>query len=639
MLATTLDNIRVSFGSREILSGITWQIHDDSRVGLIGANGSGKTTLFNVILGQLPPTSGRVHFARDVAVGHVAQDVELTPGTLTISHLIASRQDLLDARERLSLIEERMEQRDATERQMEQYGTLHDFYERQGGYALEARCKAVMAGLGFDESSAEMDVGILSGGQRNRLALATLLVKEPNLLLLDEPTNHLDIEATEWLEDFLGSYRGGVVVISHDRTFLDRVATQIAEIDNGQLSVYQGNHTAWVAEKARRESLQRNAYTLQKAEIERQEDFIRRNLAGQKTKQAQARLRQLEKTTRLAPPSSPKSLSLRFGSDRKGSGEVLELRDLSKSYDGVALFEGVSQTVRRGDRIAVVGPNGSGKTTLLQSIVGDIKPDSGIVRMGVGIDVGYFDQQRQDLDTRSTVLDEVWSARSSATPESVRTYLGSFLFSGDDVERVVGTLSGGEQNRVALAKLILARVNCLILDEPTNHLDLPSRIVLEEALAKFEGTIILVSHDRALLSAVANRIWVVGDGKIKVFEGGYRAFEEGRHGGGDLPKSPVNADMDSGKADRTHQRQQRKDTQRTDRRRAKKLHKIEKEIAKIESQIAARDLELADHSTARDWQQLAELTQKQEKANASLEELFSEWSELETGDVVGVTAE
>jgi ATP-binding cassette subfamily F protein 3 len=376
--------------------------------------------------------------------------------------------------------------------------------------------------MGFSADDYTQPVELLSGGQQSRLTLAALLVRRPDVLILDEPTNHLDIEATEWLEGFLSSYNGAVIVVSHDRVFLDRVVTEIVEIERLGLVQYVGNYTAYTVQKAERREQAAKAYEMQREMIERTEDFIRRNIAGQKTKQAQGRRKQLDKLERLTPPSLQRSVSLSFVSSHRGGNEVVEVRSLSKAYNSLRLFGDLSFLVRRGERVGIIGPNGSGKSTLLRMLIGEEEPDSGVVRFGAGIEAGYFDQRREGLDQTNRVIDEVWSVKPALTTEQIRSYLGSFMFSEEEQFRIIGTLSGGEQSRVALAKLVLGQVNFLMLDEPTNHLDIPARLALENALERYEGTLLVVSHDRAFLRRLTTRIVRIEDGAAHVFDMGGR---------------------------------------------------------------------------------------------------------------------
>ena len=484
----------------------------------------------------------------------------------------------------------------------------------------------MLSGLGLDEESQTRPVAVLSGGEKTRVALARLLCGRPDLLLLDEPTNHLDIEATEWLEDFLTKYPGSVVVVSHDRYFLDRVVSEIVELEDRGLAHYKGTYSEYAPEKARREAQQRKRYEEQQAEIARIEDFIQRNIAGQKTKQAQSRRKRLAKTERLAPPKGERHVRLHFRPERRGGNEVLVCEGLTKRYGDRTLFEDLTWMVRRGERMGIIGPNGTGKTTLLRLLLDHETPDAGTIRFGSEIHVGYYDQERLDLNVRHSVLEEVWAMDPRRPEGEMRTFLGAFLFSGDDVFKRIGSLSGGEQSRVSLCKLILSRANLLILDEPTNHLDIPSRMALEAALMHYEGTILTVSHDRYFLNRLVNRILFMGMGKSRLYEGGYAYFERKRREERELGGNASSEDAD--KEGRRRAFQKKREAERSRARAERRLSEVEQAIYEAEEKIARIEETLAEEEVASDWNRLDRLLRERKEGTAKLEALLEEWEEL-----------
>ena len=632
MIITQLDHVSRLYGADVILEDICLQLQDDARLGLIGPNGSGKTTLARIIAGDLEPSEGQVIRSGGPSIGYLRQTCQIDPEMTVWGVVHKADRRVRELAESLHEMETRIAEGAATQAEMDRYGLLHDQFGQLGGYDYEARCETVLERLGFPPETHNQSVAVLSGGQRSRLDLASILIRQPQILVLDEPTNHLDLDATEWLEGFLASYSGAVVVISHDRVFLDRVVTEILEVIGTGATLYPGNYTRYTELKAEREASLMKAYRLQQDEIRRTEDFVRRNMAGVKTKMAQSRQRSLERMERITPPpAAMKPVSLRFDAKRRGGNDVLYVRDMMKAYGENTLFRDVEFTLRRGERLGIVGPNGSGKSTLLRVIVGEEPADSGTTMFGTGIDVGYFDQRLAGLDARATVMDEVWSVNPQMEPVQVRSFLGSFLFSEDEQFRVIGTLSGGEQNRVALAKLVLARMNLLILDEPTNHLDITSRLVLEEALARFDGTLIVVSHDRALLRRLTNRILWIEDGEASLHDMGFAAFEEVRaqKRAEALAAAAGRRAVSDEKAERMAGYERKKAEERERRRTERRLQETEEAIAKAEARLAELDDALGSADGGTDWTALEQMTQEREEVQSRLNGLYEEWAELE----------
>jgi len=562
-----VDDLARYYGVERVFAGVSFTVGSGEKVGLVGPNGSGKTTLLEVIVGNLAPDAGRVTLVGDGRLGYLEQEVKPVSGEepTLFEHALGAMAHVTRAEDRLRELEAAMaslgEDSPRLAELMEEYGSLRDRFERQGGYTKEARAREVLFGLGFGDQHLDLPLGRLSGGQRTRARLARLLLEEPNLLLLDEPTNHLDLEAVEWLENFLESYPGAVLAVSHDRFFLDSVAEAILELERGRLTRWSGNYTAYVAQKAQWLREATEAYERQQEEIARLEDYVRRYKAGNRSTMARSREKMLARLERLERPRArTRSARLRFDSTEVSGREVLHVVNLGFAFEdgtpgeartasGAArrpgkrswLFRQVNASVWRGHRVALVGRNGTGKTTLLEVITGRRDQTEGEVRWGANVNVAYFSQGLDRLDDSKTVLDEAQAATGLDRPE-VRSYLGRFLFSGEDVFKPVSVLSGGERSRLVLACLIAHRPNVLILDEPTNHLDLPAREALEQALEEFEGTLIFVSHDRYFVERLATRVWELDGGSLVKFDGPYgeyrlwKARERAREAGLGTPK-------------------------------------------------------------------------------------------------------
>ncbi len=521
-------NISKAFAGIPVLQDISWQIESNRTIGLIGANGSGKSTLLHILSGLMPADSGTTERVRGLCLGYLTQDMTLEGDRTLFAEVCEAFRPLLDMQEEMAALETRLGQSQPHhERHLQRYGALLEAFQARQGYAIPARVEATLFGLGFSPDDLHKPVAQLSGGQKNMAALARVLLQEPDLLLLDEPSNHLDIRATEWLEGLLQEYKGTVVVISHDRYFLDKLVDEIVELEHHRIQHYTGNYSAYVGAKAACLAQQRKAYAQQQAEIRRQEEFIRRNMAGQKTKQAQSRQKALARLERLERPSGTNHrMALHFSPNQRESHEVIVSRDVWKSYGDHSVLRGLSCTVYRGERVGLMGPNGAGKSTFLRLLIGRETPERGRLRLGRNVSVAYYDQELGDLNPEATVLDEVWQVEPGKLVGDLRSYLSRFLFRGDEVYQTVGNLSGGEKSRVALAKLMLSPANLLVLDEPSNHLDIPAREALELALSDYPGTVLLVSHDRYFLDRVITRLLYMQEGTCTAHAGNYSAYQE-----------------------------------------------------------------------------------------------------------------
>ncbi len=614
-----LEDIWKSFGAYDVLTSIHWQIDPGDRIGLVGPNGCGKTTLLRIITGESPLDRGRLHRQRDLNIGFLTQEPIFDPDLTVMDAALDAFADILVLQHRLHDLEKIMAEGENSDAVLNDYGHLRDRYEHMGGYATEARAKAILFGLGFCETDLKLPTQVLSGGQKNRLALAQLLAREPDLLLLDEPTNHLDLQAIEWLEYFLSNYAKAFVIISHDRTLFERTVTKIVDLERGVIEQYSGNYSFYIQEKELRRAQQQKAYRAQQAHIERTEEYIRRNIAGQKTKQAQSRRRALEKLDRVERVVQQRDIALRFNTTTRGGDRVLQVENLTKAYPNRPLFSDLNLTLWQGERLGIIGPNGSGKSVLLKIFTEQLAPDSGRVIPGKGLEIGYYAQTRQDLNPNLSVLEEIWSLTPRVPEVEIRNFLGAFLFSGDDVERKTGLLSGGEQSRVALAKLMRAPLNLLVLDEPTNHLDIASRHVLESALEDFYGTVIAVSHDRYFLNRLVNRLIVLGDGKWQLIDGNYDTYQR------QIAEIPTIQNTPKTQTDYKSQKRVMRQQQRRERR----LAQIEEAIATLESQTDQIAEEMAREDFATDWHRLKEMAREKEEVQKKMDRLFEEWEVLE----------
>jgi len=532
MSLVRMENLTKYYGAELVLDAINWQIAADDRVGLIGNNGSGKTTLFKIAVGEIREFKGICERAKRARIGYLKQEPDFASELKLRDAIRESAFEHIQEMERqMEYLAERMCEVEDDEEQAEvldQYARVQEKYEAHGGYDYEHRIDNVLAGMGFRNADFDLPVGVLSGGQKGRAAIAKLLLEEPDLLLLDEPTNHLDLEATEWLEEFIKTeYHGAVIVVSHDRYFLDKVVTKIAELRNHKIKDYHGNYTKYIFLKEREHLVQQREYEQQQEEIEHNLDFVRRYHAGQRSKEARGRMKLLDRMELIEKPQGDdKKIKLNFTTEVRGGDDVLQLRNVSKTYDNNTLFRDLTMDLYRKDRLGIIGPNGIGKTTLLRMIMGQEKPSTGMVRLGYNLRLGYYDQELSGLNENNTVLNELWQLMPKGDPGEVRSYLGRFLFSGDDVFKMVGDLSGGEQSRVALAKLLLENANFLILDEPTNHLDISSKEVLEDALSEFPATMIIVSHDRYFLDRIVNKILFIERDRVHLWVGNYTEYQE-----------------------------------------------------------------------------------------------------------------
>ncbi|HZT42794.1 MAG TPA: ABC-F family ATP-binding cassette domain-containing protein [Chthonomonadaceae bacterium] len=530
MSLLVVNNLEKSFGGDTILTGVSFRLAWRQKLGLVGRNGSGKTTLLRLLTGQQTPDKGSISYARGIRAGYLRQEDAVDPNKTVLQEAEAAFAHVLEMERRLREVEHEMAAAstdEALERIMEEYGVLHDRFEAMGGYDNLRDIPAVLKKLGFGPSDLHKLCGKLSGGEKTRLAIARLLLSGPDILFLDEPTNHLDIEATEWLEGFLRDFGGALVLVSHDRYFLDRVATTIAEIENTRLTLYHGNFSSFWTQKQANRQRQAELYEREQREIARLNEFFEKwKNTPSKRSQAVMRLRWAERIRAQGtekPPPPGKTAKLGIKPTQTSGNEVVILDGVSKQYGSRVLFEDVTALIRRGERVGIVGPNGAGKSTLIKILLGRETPTAGMARLGASVTIGYFAQDTSDLDLEATVLENMLDV-AEMSPTEARTHLGRFLFTGDDVFRPTHLLSGGEKNKLVLAQLTYLRPNLLILDEPTNHLDLDSREALASMLREYNGTLLLISHDRYLLDQVTNRTLEIADGHATFFDGPYGEY-------------------------------------------------------------------------------------------------------------------
>ena len=627
MSIVTVHELAKSYGAQDVFWDVSLQIARGDKIALVGPNGTGKTTLLRIMAGLDTPTAGRVYRARNLRIGYLPQGAELSSQRTLYEEMLTVFTNLQAQQAELRRLEQQMADPTQREGAMKRYGEALQAFELAGGYRYESEIKMVLAGLGFPEEEQHQPLSILSGGQKTRALLAKLLLSEPDLLLLDEPTNHLDLAATQWLEEHLANWKGSLVVVAHDRYFLDKVAGRVWELAFGRLEDYPGNYSHYSTLRAERMERRLAEYEAQQKHIEKTEDFIRRYKAGQRTKEAQGRQKRLDRLPRLERPREAKKISLSIKTDLRGGDLVLVTEHLAIGYQpGASLFTCPDLCLRRGERAALLGPNGSGKTTFLKTVIGQVSPLAGLVQIGQNVKFGYLAQAHEGLDKEKTILDEILEVRYLPL-EKARGFLGRFLFSGDDVFKLIGDLSGGERSRVALAKLTLEGANFLLLDEPTNHLDIASQEILEEVLADFNGTILLVSHDRYLINALATQVWAIEDGELRVYDGNFSDYEEQRgrkqEARGKEQEARGRKQEARGKKQETGSRRQgaRKKGQRA------RAEDLEEDIATLEARLAALGEELVAASAAQDVESLRELGLEYQRVDEELQRLLAQWAE------------
>ena len=633
MIILALQDVRKSFGTHEVLKSVSFTLQEGERMGLVGVNGSGKSTMMKIIAGLETADSGSVNMQKSLRIGYLAQQGELT-GEETVLETLES---VFEPQRRMEAEMRALEQEMAVSGSDPEalrilggkYDALTREFERSNGYGWRSSVQGVLAGLKLREFQ-DMKTGLLSGGERTRLCLGRMLLTEPDLLLLDEPTNHLDLKSIAWLEDYLAAFRGAVLVISHDRYFLDRVCGRMAELLLGNVETYDGNYTEYLEKRTAVYEVRMKAWELQQKEIARQEAIIamyKRFNREKSIRAAESRQKRLDKVERLERPQEEGTVRFRFETRRRTGDDVLITEGLTKGYGERILFKDLKMHVRAGDRIALIGDNGTGKSTLLKCLIGTEKPDGGVIRWGTGVDLGYYDQHQAELHENKTVLDEVWDRFPRMEQYEVRGALGLFLFTGDEVFAPISTLSGGEKGRVALTELMLRKDNVLLLDEPTNHLDMDSREVLENALSDFPGTIISVSHDRYFINRFAEKVWVLDGNEIKEYLGNYDSYvlKVSRDQAPDGDGSPQQTRTALDKEKRRSREEEKKLREQKE-----ALKVVEQSIARAEQDAGKMEAALADPEIWKDPEKAAETTRQYNALKDEIERLYEQYDALES---------
>jgi ATP-binding cassette subfamily F protein 3 len=671
MSLITASGLSKSYGSEDIFSGLNLSIPPQARIALVGENGIGKTTLLNLLADQESPTDGKIQRSNQLKIGYLPQKSQLNSDSTLWEEVLTAFDDLRELESELKEIETDMSRsKEDNQELMSRYGTLQTDFENRGGYTYQVKMRQVLAGLGFAPDDFHIPVNHLSGGQRTRALLSQILLSDTNLLIFDEPTNHLDIDAIRWLEGYLKNYPGGILLVSHDRYFIDQVCNQIWEMSRGGFEIYRGNYSSYLEQRQERWERQQEMFEAEKIRLENELDYIKRNIAGQRTNQAKGKLRRLSRriqaieqvglqaiqgkswarisqdvTTTTSymnpqeahqrikalknPVKQPQILSISLSTRKRGGDLVLRTSDLEIGYpDGdKPLFSVPEITLLRGECAALIGPNGAGKTTFLKTILGQLKPWSGIVKLGANLDVGYFAQAHQDLNEDHTVLEEIEKSGQFQSENAARGHLGSFLFSGDDVYKQIKILSGGERGRLALAKLSLTNANLLLLDEPTNHLDIPSQETLQAVLSAYPGTILLVSHDRYLINALSSQIWEIdiNEENLIVFEGNYQSLQSSLQ--------PDQIQDDDFSTDEQEILDSYKDQKSAKNKSLAAIRKRESRLIEVEDRISDLEAELQDIGNQlmdppEDPEDVADLGKKYRDAQTELEILLGEWEGL-----------
>lgn len=658
------NNITKHFGEKEILNGISFHVNENEKAAIVGINGAGKSTLFKIIVGELSADAGEVIFAKGTSFGYLSQHQDLTSENSIYNELLSTKAELLRMEETIRTLEHDMKhaEGETLEQMLSSYSRLNHEFELQNGYAYRSEVVGILKGLGFDESEFDKSINTLSGGQKTRIALGKLLLRKPELILLDEPTNHLDMQSIAWLETFLANYKGAVVVIAHDRYFLDKVVTKVVELDHTKSQTFMGNYSVYAEKKAKQREDQLKQYLNQQREIKHQEEVIAklRSFNREKSiKRAESRVKMLDKIERLDKPlEESDGMRIRLEPSVTSGNDVLTVTGLSKSFGAQTLFTDLSFEIKRGEKVAIIGNNGTGKTTILKMLNGIVTPDAGEIKPGVKVHPAYYDQEHQVLHMEKTLFAEIQDTYPTMDNTEVRNALAAFLFTGDDVFKQIKDISGGERGRVSLAKLMLSESNFLMLDEPTNHLDIMSKEILENAISSYTGTVLYVSHDRYFINKTATKILDLTSGKLITYHGNYDYYLEHKENmerihlqgigygvgmtpaasgssvngvsgrsTGSVSSSATGSPSGTDSAGKTDWKQQ-KEEQAKLRKRQNDLKRIEAEIEKLEARSEELDVLLADESIYTDHTKLLEITKEKDAVSERLLELMEEWEQL-----------
>ena len=637
MIVLSCKNISKSYGIDEILKDVTVSVNEGDKVGIIGANGEGKSTLFKILSKQISYDDGEVFIDKNKTLGYLSQHLDLEFDNTIYNEMLTVFSDLIALENKLSDLEVKMnepyneENAEYHNKIFKDYNTFQELYSHRGGYTYKGEISRVLKGLGFLENDFNKEISKLIGGQKTRVALCKLLLRSPEILLLDEPTNHLDLEAIEWLEENLKSYKGTVLIVSHDRFFLDAVTNRTFQVINGHVNCYNAPYTKYLELRKKDYDAQLKAFNLQQAEIKRQEAIIEkfRSFNREKSiKAAESRQKALDKMDKIDAPDAEKDASkISFEANVKSGFDVLHIENLSKSFGEKHLFSNLSLDLKRGEKIALIGENGRGKTTLFKIIMDKIKPDTGVKVLGANVEVGYYDQEQSNLSLNKTILDEVWDDFPYLTTSKLRTALGSFLFTGDDVFKTIDKLSGGEKCRINLLKLMLSKPNLLLLDEPTNHLDIPSREALEEAILSYDGTLIVISHDRYFLNKVIHKIIELEENGASEYLGNYSYYVEKK-------KNPTRfeayEDLANGKTKTQikEEKKKQKNLQKEEKAKLQKIKKTEEDIAKSEENLEKLQESLCLEEVYSNPEESIRVNKEIKDLEAHIEELYATWESL-----------
>lgn len=636
MILLQAQQVARHFGADILFENINLEIQDNSRIALVGRNGAGKSTLIKMIIGESEPSAGNIAKKKDLTIGYLAQNADISSDRTIMDEMLAVFDYLQDMEKQIHQLESAMANPDADHqspeyaRILKQYDQLQHDFKEQNGYGYVNEIKSVLHGFHFEEADHDRLISSLSGGQRTRLALAKLLLEKRDLLILDEPTNHLDIDTLTWLESYLQGYAGALLIVSHDRYFLDKIVNEVYEISHNKCHHYHGNYSQYINEKAQRLQQEWKQYEKQQVEINKLEDFVNRNLVrASTTKRAQSRRKQLEKMDRLDRPEGlEKGPHFTFSTKKNSGNLVLTVTDAAIGYNGNVISEPIDFEVRKNNIIAIVGPNGIGKSTLLKSILGQIPFIKGSSSFGTGVEVGYYDQEQKNLNPQKTVLNELWDEHPTTPEYDIRSILGSFLFSGDDVLKSVSSLSGGEKARLLLTKLAFRHDNFLLLDEPTNHLDIDSKEVLEQALLEFDGTVLFVSHDRYFINKVATSVLEITPEGSQLFLGDYDYYLEKKEEAEllkqakeDTTHSITEKQVSTGKVNY----QQSKERQKQERKLQRAVDSFEKEVEKLDTQKSNLEVEMAQPEVATDLGKLTDLQKQLDELTTKLAQAEEAW--------------
>lgn len=629
MIILQANKIERSFAGEVLFDNINLQVDERDRIALVGKNGAGKSTLLKILVGEEEPTSGEINKKKDISLSYLAQDSRFESENTIYDEMLHVFDDLRRTEKQLRQMELEMGEKSGEDldKLMADYDRLSENFRQAGGFTYEADIRAILNGFKFDESMWQMKIAELSGGQNTRLALAKMLLEKPNLLVLDEPTNHLDIETIAWLENYLVNYSGALIIVSHDRYFLDKVATITLDLTKHSLDRYVGNYSRFVEQKEQKLATEAKNYEKQQKEIAALEDFVNRNLVRDSTtKRAQSRRKQLEKMERLdKPEAGKKSANMTFQSEKTSGNVVLTVENAAIGYDGEILSEPINLDLRKMNAVAIVGPNGIGKSTFIKSIVDQIPFIKGEKRFGANVEVGYYDQTQSKLTPSNSVLDELWNDFKLTSEVEIRNRLGAFLFSGDDVKKSVGMLSGGERARLLLAKLSMENNNFLILDEPTNHLDIDSKEVLENALIDFDGTLLFVSHDRYFINRVATHILELSENGSTLYLGDYDYYVEKKAEVEAIQTEEASTSNQAKEPSPVNDYQAQKESQKEARKLMRQIESLEAEIEELETQSQAISEKMLETNDA---EKLMELQTELDKISHRQEEALLEWEEL-----------